>query len=116
QEAKKMLEWGFRNFETRTLFAENQQIGYAKVFGGESRAVKLASREAVKVMVPKNGGEKLIARLVYSGPVRAPVKEGQAVGVVRVWRGANVAMEAPVYAAEAIASGSTFRRAIDGVS
>src|SRR5215475_11571594 len=33
-EAKKMLEWGFRNFETRTLFAENQPLGYARVFGG----------------------------------------------------------------------------------
>src|SRR6476660_6308482 len=84
QEAKKMLEWGFRNFEARTLFAENQQVGYAKVFGGESRSVKLASREPIKVMVPKNGSEKLIARIVYSGPVRAPIREGQAIGVVRV--------------------------------
>ena len=116
QEAKKMLEWGFRNFETRTLFAENQFIGYAKVFGGETRSVKLASREPVKVMVPKSGGEKLIARIVYSGPVRAPIQEGQKVGVVRVWRGANVAMEAPVYAAEAVGTGSTMRRALDGAS
>src|SRR5882757_6131639 len=115
-EAKKMLEWGFRNFETRTLFAANQQVGYAKVFGGESRSVKLAGREPIKVMVPKNGSEKLIARVVYNGPVRAPVTEGQPVGVVRVWRGAKVAMEAPVYAAEAIATGSTMRRAIDGAS
>jgi D-alanyl-D-alanine carboxypeptidase (penicillin-binding protein 5/6) len=116
QEAKKMLEWGFRNFETRTLFAENQQVGYAKVFGGASRSVKLASREPIKVMVPKNGSEKLIARIVYSGPVRAPIQEGQRIGVVRVWRGQNVAMEAPVYAAEAIGPGSTMRRAIDGAS
>ena len=90
-EAKKMLEWGFRNFETRTLFAANQQVGYAKVFGGESRSVKLASPQPIKVMVPKNGSEKLIARIVYNGPVRAPVQAGQPVGVVRVWRGANVA-------------------------
>ena len=116
QEAKKMLEWGFRNFETRTLFAENQYVGYAKVFGGDSRSVKLASREPIKVMVPKNGSEKLIARIVYNGPVRAPIKEGQQVGIVRVWRGANVAMEAPVYAAEAVGTGSTMRRAIDGAS
>jgi serine-type D-Ala-D-Ala carboxypeptidase (penicillin-binding protein 5/6) len=116
QEAKKMLEWGFRNFETRTLFAENQQVGYAKVFGGASRSVKLASREPIKVMVPKNGSEKLIARIVYSGPVRAPIQQGQRIGVVRVWRGQNVAMEAPVYAAEAIGPGSTMRRAIDGAS
>src|SRR5204863_4138397 len=116
QEAKKMLEWGFRNFEARPLFAENQQVGYAKVFGGESRSVKLTSPQAIKVMVPKNGSEKLIARIVYNGPVRAPIKEGQAIGVVRVWRGANIAMEAPVYAAESIGAGSTMRRAIDGAS
>ncbi|MDU6241137.1 MAG: D-alanyl-D-alanine carboxypeptidase family protein, partial [Bradyrhizobium sp.] len=115
-EAKKMLEWGFRNFETRTLFAADQPIGYAKVFGGESRSVKLSSPVPVKVMVQKNGGDKLIARIVYSGPVRAPVEPGQKVGVVRVWRGPNIAMEAPVYAAEAVERGSTMRRAIDGAS
>lgn len=115
-EAKKMLEWGFRNFEARTLFAAEQPVGYARVFGGESRSVKLASPEPIKVMVPKNGSEKLIARVVYSGPVRAPIESGQQVGVVRVWRGANVALEAPVYAAEPVARGSTMRRAIDGAS
>jgi len=115
-EAKKMLEWGFRNFETRTLFAADQPIGYAKVFGGDSRSVKLSSPEPIKVMVPKNVNERLIARVIYSGPVRAPVAAGQKVGVIRVWRGANVAMEAPVYAADAVGIGSTMRRAIDGAS
>ena len=115
-EAKKMLEWGFRNFEARTLFAPQQLVGYAKVFGGESRSVKLASPEPIKVMVQKNGADKLIARVIYSGPVRAPIEAGQPVGVVRVWRGTNVAMEAPVFAAEPVGKGSTMRRAIDGAS
>ena len=115
-EAKKMLEWGYRNFETRTLFAAQQPIGYARVFGGDSHSVKLSSPEPINVMVQKNGNDKLIARIVYSGPVRAPIEAGQKIGVVRVWRGANVAMEAPVFAAEAVATGSTMRRAIDGVS
>jgi D-alanyl-D-alanine carboxypeptidase (penicillin-binding protein 5/6) len=115
-EAKKMLEWGFRNFEARTLFAAQQPVGYAKVFGGDSRSVRLSSPEPIKVMVQKNGNDKLIARVVYSGPVRAPIESGQPVGVVRVWRGANVAVEAPVYAADPVGKGSTMRRAIDGVS
>jgi D-alanyl-D-alanine carboxypeptidase (penicillin-binding protein 5/6) len=115
-EAKKMLEWGFRNFETRTLFAAEQPVGYAKVFGGESRSVKLASREPIKVMVQKNGTDKLIARVIYNGPVRAPFEAGQQVGVVKVWRGANIAVEAPVYTAESVGKGSTMRRAIDGAS
>jgi len=115
-EVKKMLEWGFRNFETRILIAANQPVGYAKVFGGDSRSVKLVSHDPVKVMVHKNGGDKLLARIVYSGPVRAPIQEGQRVGVVRVWRSGNIAVETPVYAAEAIGTGSTVRRAIDGAS
>src|SRR5689334_6566830 len=115
-EAKKMLEWGFRSFETRALIAADQPVGYAKVFGGESRSVKLVAKTPVKVMVHKNGGDKLIARVVYSGPVRAPVQEGQQVGVVKVWRSGNIAVETPVYAAEAIGTGSTVRRAIDGAS
>jgi D-alanyl-D-alanine carboxypeptidase (penicillin-binding protein 5/6) len=115
-EAKKMLEWGFRNFEVRTVFAENQTIGYAKVFGGDSRSVALASHEPVKVMVQKNGTDKLIARIVYSGPVRAPFEAGQKVGLVKVWRGGNVAVETPVYATEAVGQGSTMRRAVDGVA
>ena len=96
------------------MFAADQTLGYARVFGGESRSVKLSSPQPVKVMVSKQGNDKLIARLVYSGPVHAPVTAGQQVGVIRVWRGGNVAMEQPVYAAEAVGVGSTVRRAIDG--
>ncbi|GIQ71966.1 D-alanyl-D-alanine carboxypeptidase [Bradyrhizobium sp. RD5-C2] len=113
-EAKKMLEWGFRSFETRVLIAANQPVGYARVFGGESRSVKLVSPDPIKVMVSKNGNDKLLARVIYSGPVKAPVTAGQQIGVVRVWRGGNVAMETPVFAADAVGTGSTMRRALDG--
>ena len=110
-EAKKLLEWGFRNFEARTLFAVDQTVGYARVFGGESRSVKLTSPEPVKVMVQRNGTDKLVARIVYNGPVRAPVESGQRVGTLKVWRGTNIALESPLFAAEPIATGSTTRRA-----
>ena len=113
-EAKKMLEWGFRNFENRTLFAADNPVGYAKVFGGDSGSVKLVSHMPVRVMVHKNGGDKLIARIVYTGPVQAPIQEGQPIGVVRVWRGREVVVDTPLYAAEAVGTGSTMQRAIDG--
>jgi D-alanyl-D-alanine carboxypeptidase (penicillin-binding protein 5/6) len=115
-ETKKLLEWGFRNFESRPLFAAQQEIGYAKVFGGDSGSVGLMSKEPVKVMVQKNGNDKLIARVVYKGPVRAPITAGQEIGVVKIWRGSNIAVEAPVYAAQSIGTGSTVRRALDGAS
>ncbi len=115
-EAKKMLEWGFRNFEARPVFAANDTIGTARVFGGESRSVPVASVEPVKVMVQKNGNDKLLARIVYSGPLRAPIAAGQQVATVKVWRGGVIAVEAPLVATEAVGQGSTVRRAVDGAS
>lgn len=115
-ESKRLLEWGFRNFETRVLFDAGQTVGYAKVFGGDSGSVKLAASEPIKIMVQRNGSDKLIARVVYTGPVRAPIKSGQQIGVIKVWRGANIALEAPLYAEEPVGVGSLTQRAVDGVS
>ncbi len=115
-EAKKLLEWGFRNFEVRRLFEADQIVGYAKVFGGQSSSVALTAKEPVAVMVQKSGADKLLARITYTGPVRAPVDSGQLVGTVRVWRGPNVAVEMPVYASESIGTGSMTRRAFDTAS
>ncbi|MBN8978758.1 MAG: D-alanyl-D-alanine carboxypeptidase [Rhizobiales bacterium] len=115
-EAKKLLEWGFRNFETRTLFAAKAPVGSAKVFGGTQRWVRLATTEPVRVMVQKNGNDKLLARIVYAGPVRAPIEAGQRIGTIKVWRGANVAVEEPLYALDSVATGTTMQRAFDGAS
>jgi D-alanyl-D-alanine carboxypeptidase (penicillin-binding protein 5/6) len=115
-EGKKLLEWGFRNFEVRHLFEAGQIVGYAKVFGGQNSSVALTAKEPVGIMVQKNGADKLLARIIYTGPVRAPVDSGQRVGTVRVWRGSNVAVEVPVYASESIGTGSMTRRAFDTAS
>ncbi|MBX9709731.1 MAG: D-alanyl-D-alanine carboxypeptidase [Xanthobacteraceae bacterium] len=115
-EAKRLLEWGFKGFEERPLIEAGQTVGYGKVFGGDSGSVRLTTSGPVKVMVQKNGSEKLTARVVYQGPIRAPVEAGQQVGSFKVWRGGALAVEAPVYTAEAVGVGSTARRAMDGVA
>jgi D-alanyl-D-alanine carboxypeptidase (penicillin-binding protein 5/6) len=116
EEGKKLLEWGFRNFEARVLFAQGQTLGDAKVFGGDQGSVPLVPPDPVRVMVPKNGGEKLIARIVYKGPVPAPVKAGTPLGALKVWRDGNLVLEVPLKTAAAVAEGSMSQRAIDGVS
>ena len=44
-------------------------------------------------MVPKAGGEQLIARIVYTGPVPAPVTEGTPIGMLKVWRNDDLVLE-----------------------
>jgi D-alanyl-D-alanine carboxypeptidase (penicillin-binding protein 5/6) len=115
-EAKKLLEWGFRNFESRPLFAANRTIGYAKVFGGDAGSVAVFSPKPVGVMIQKNGNDKIVARIVYTGPLRAPIAPGRAVGMLRVWRNNNVALETPIYTNDNVGTGSLARRAFDGAS
>src|SRR5215470_3295352 len=110
-EAKKLLEWGFRNFEQRVLFAEGQTIGAAKVYGGASSRVALVANGDVRVMLPKTGADKLIARIVYQGPVPAPVMEGAPVGNLKVWRNDSVILTMPLKAAESVGQGNMPQRA-----
>jgi len=117
KEAKKLLEYGFRNFEERSLFAESETLGSAKVYGGANGSVPLkADVGEVKIMVPKAGGEHLIARIVYQGPVPAPVTEGTPIGVLKVWRGENMVLETPLHAAGNVSKGSLPQRAFDAVT
>jgi serine-type D-Ala-D-Ala carboxypeptidase (penicillin-binding protein 5/6) len=115
-EARKMLDWGFHGFEARVLFAEGQTVGEAKVFGGEHSWVPLVGPGTIRLMMPRNGGEHLIARMVYTGPVAAPISKGQAIGKLKVWRGANLALEVPLTAADDVGKGSMSQRAMDAAT
>lgn len=112
-EAKKLLDWGYRNFEVRTLFGADQVVGQAKVFGGESSSVGLKSPTPVRVMVRRDDTDKVIARITYTGPVPAPIEADQRIGVVKVWRGETVALEAPLYAETSVATGTMTQKAFD---
>ena len=115
-EAKKLLEWGFHNFQSNLLFVDGQELAYAKVYGGAKGHVPLVAGRAVRLMVPRGIRERIIARAVYTGPVRAPVQEGRKIGVLKVWRGDIVALEVPLQAAESIGIGSMAQRAFDAAS
>lgn len=113
-EARKLLEWGFNNFQFNTLFADGQVIAHAKVYG--SGQVPLVAQSEVKLMVQRGVRERIVARVTYAGPVRPPVQRGQRIGALKVWRGDTMALEVPLQAGEPVEQGSLPRRALDAVS
>jgi D-alanyl-D-alanine carboxypeptidase (penicillin-binding protein 5/6) len=115
-EGRKLLEWGFRSFQSRLLFAEGQTIGEAKVYGGDRGRVALIPIKPVRIMLPRNANDKIIARIVYTGPVPAPVKKGQQIGRLKVWRNDAVALEMPLYAGADIGTGNLSQRAFDAAT
>ena len=116
EEAKKLLDFGFHGFEARVLFAEGQTVAEAKVFGGDRSYVPLVGPGTIRLMMPRGGGERLVARLVYTGPVPAPISRGQSIGKLKVWRGDNLALEVPLKAADDIGHGSMSHRAMDAAT
>ena len=115
-ESKKLLEWGFKGFDFRLLFAEGETVAEAKVFGGAQGRVPVAAEGPVKLMVPKGSNERVTAKMVYTGPVRAPVREGEPIGQLLVWRGDTKVLEVPLKATESVGTGSTSQRAFDAAA
>lgn len=114
-ESRKLLEWGFRAFETRQLFDKDETVGEAKVFGGSKNAVALVSDKPVKLLVPRGSGDRISARIVYTGPLQPPVRKGAEVARLRVTRGDVKALDAPLYAAEDVETGTLQQRAVDAL-
>jgi len=115
-EGKKLLEWGFHSFQSGLLFNEGQEIATAKLYGGEKGHVPLVAAKEVRLMVPRGSRERIIARVVYSGPVPAPVQQGQKIGTLKVWRGDFVVLEVPLQAGDSVGTGSMSQRAFDAAS
>lgn len=113
EEARKLLDWGARSFEKTEIFAKDEVVGEAQVFGGAKSGLALKARGPIAIFLPITSRDKLTARIVYDGPVAAPIEAGQPVGALRVWIGDTLSQETPLFAAESIAVGTLPQRALD---
>jgi len=113
EEARKIFLWGFRSFDSKTLFQAGETIGSAKVYGGTSSSVPLAADGEVKILVPRNMTEKFSGRIVYTGPLIAPVEAGRQVARLKIFRGTEQILDLPLKTAAAVEQGTLPRRAMD---
>ena len=115
EDAQKLLQWGFRNFDEKELFKAGEVIGPAQVYGGVKGSVDLASKTDVKALLPHGGTEKLSGKIIYDGPISAPVAAGTSLGRLVIRRGQAVILEQPLETTEAIAQGALWRRTFDAI-
>jgi D-alanyl-D-alanine carboxypeptidase (penicillin-binding protein 5/6) len=112
-EAMRIFQWGFRSFEAKTLFKANEIIGYADVYGGSSGYEPLVSEKPIRLLIPRDSGDKLRGQIVYTGPLIAPVSAGRQVAHLRIFRGADQILDVPLKTSANIGIGSLSRRAMD---
>lgn len=113
EEARKIIEWGFRTFESRAVFAAGETIGAAKVYGGSSGSVDLVADGPVRILIPRGTDQRLSGKIVYTGPLKAPVAKDTEVARLNIYRGTILALDLPLKTAQDVAVGSLPQRAVD---
>lgn len=115
EEARRMLSWGFRSFETRPIFSKGEVIGGAKVFGGTQGRVDVIAKQPVAVLLPKGSNGRLTAKVHYKGPLVAPVEAGQPIGKLIVKLDGKVVSSTEVFTNDDVEKGELHQRALDAI-
>ncbi|MFY8114107.1 MAG: D-alanyl-D-alanine carboxypeptidase family protein [Rhabdaerophilum sp.] len=112
-EARKMLEWGFRRFEIRTLFPQGTRIGEVSIYGGERSAVAVQTARDVRLPLLRGTNDGTQLRLVYRGPLAAPVEAGREVARLEILIDGRLIQSAPLVTTERVEAGGVIDRAKD---
>ncbi|MBT8132592.1 MAG: D-alanyl-D-alanine carboxypeptidase [Gammaproteobacteria bacterium] len=110
-----LLNYGFRFYETHSLYEEKTAITSTKVWKGASQEVQLGVHEKIFVTIPRGHYDSLSAEMDLSTLILAPLTQDSEVGTIRISLGDEVIRTAPLYPLEAVATGGFFRRAVDEV-
>lgn len=103
EEADKIMSWGFREFDNYTILQKGTKIADIPVWYGTAKEVPmLVSQDVIRTLKKSKSDEiKLVAS--YDKPVKAPVKAGQQLGVIKAQIPGQPTLEIPLVAAVDVA-------------
>ena len=115
REARKLMTFGFRNFQRDLLVEAGQQVADLPVWHGDEATVKVTTKQRFDIVTPRSGRRKMVATVTYENPVLAPIKTGDKLGKLRVTLPGLVPQEVDLVAAEDVDKGNIIGRAIDSL-
>ncbi len=84
EEAEKIMNWGFREFDNYTMLTEGQKIADIPVWFGKDNTVGLVVGEKVRNTLQKSKINKVKMTAIYDKPVQTPIKKGDRLGVIKI--------------------------------
>ncbi|MCW2412064.1 MULTISPECIES: D-alanyl-D-alanine carboxypeptidase family protein [unclassified Sphingobium] len=115
EESVRFMDWGFKAWRSKPLAKKGVTLGQAQVQGGWARSVDLVTPRDLVATVPiaaANGEIK--ARVVYRGPIKAPIAQGQEIAHLVVDAGDGTTQTLPLVAKEAVSEGGFLARLWNG--
>lgn len=108
-----LLNWGFRFFESHTLYAAGAKIAEPKIWKGKADLVSLGVAQPMQINVPRGRYQELKPSMDLPKFVIAPLKKGQKVGTVRVSLDGKVIAERDLVALSDVEEAGFFGRLWD---
>lgn len=113
QETQKLLNFGFRFYQSHALYKADTPLKTVRIYKGEKEQLAVGVSRDMYVIVPRGQYNKLKPSINISDLIAAPVSKGQSLGQVEIRLDDKVIARAPVIALENIAEGSLWQQAID---
>ena len=101
-EATRMMRIAFNDFSAKSFYEPGDIVGNAAVFKGKQKTVPLMTTEKVGMLMHRSMLDQTKATVIYEGPVEAPIRENQQIGLLRVEVEGGQVKEFPLYAGQAI--------------
>ncbi len=111
-----LIEWGYSAWSSRILLGEGTRIGAARIQGGDTRTVPLTVARRFTVAVPVGSNPAMKARILYQGPLRAPIAKGAPVAELEIQIAGQPAHSIPLVAAESVGVAGPLDRLINGLA
>lgn len=109
-ESQKLLNYGFRFFKTRKIYAAGEQISEARIWMGKQESVGLGVAEDLYVTLPRDAFDNLQSKIEVSSYIRAPMRIGQELGRSVLMSDNQIVHEVPLLALQKVEQGSIFVR------
>ncbi len=109
-EARRLLDWAYQSFRNYNLFESGAVVEKADVWLGEEETVPLVTESPVRISLPRASRRGLKAKVVYEGPVPAPIVKGAKIARLVLTAPDFETMEVPLVAGADVAQVGVFGR------
>jgi D-alanyl-D-alanine carboxypeptidase (penicillin-binding protein 5/6) len=109
------MRWGFNAWKNKTIAPKGKLVTTAEVQGGDATSVGLVAPQNIAVTMPAGASSDMQIKVVYQGPIAAPIKAGQHIADIVVTTPDTGAQTMPLVAAKDVGKAGFFRRAWNGL-
>ncbi|HSG62487.1 MAG TPA: D-alanyl-D-alanine carboxypeptidase family protein [Pseudomonadales bacterium] len=114
-ESSKLLNYGFRFYETPQLYKAGEQLTEARLWGAKRNSVRLGIADDVFVTIPRGSRADLQANMTLDKVIKGAISEGQTLGELVVNLGDDNVVKLPVVALESIEEAGFLGRVFDAI-